>query len=99
MVPVSVDNNTQETLTLNVTGAGLAKPFTAAIKTGHTELEMPFVVGNPGTLSFQLKNAKGKLLDQRDLPRCAPGFQTSAGAHPVVARPSPVPGWQWDYAP
>jgi hypothetical protein len=77
-IPVTVDNSTQETLTLSISGAGLPKPFTAQVKSGHTELDFPFVAGNPGTLSLQLKNPKGKVVDRRDLP------VRSVGAEPVT---------------
>ncbi|MBI5494179.1 MAG: hypothetical protein HY904_04075 [Deltaproteobacteria bacterium] len=67
-IPMDVDNSTQETLTLTVTGPGLPKPQVFPVKPGRNSVELGWQAGSPGTLSLALRNPKGRLMDQRDLP-------------------------------
>lgn len=65
---VDIDNQTPDTLTLVADGIGLPGPWSRAVPPGHGTLELPLELYKPGTLTLSLRDARGKLYDQRELP-------------------------------
>ena len=61
-------NSTDEPLTLAVTGAGVESTFTQTVAAGRSELSMPWTAKEGGTLSLTLADARGKVVDRRELP-------------------------------
>lgn len=68
VVPVDTNNQTTETLTLTADGIGLNAPVVKNVTPGHGVFDLPLHLYKPGVLSLSLRDAGGKLYDQRELP-------------------------------
>jgi hypothetical protein len=60
-------NETTSPLRLSVSGAGLEKSLSFAVKSGTEEFDIPITGKNYGKLRFILKDQAGKALDTRDI--------------------------------
>lgn len=68
VVPVDTNNQTTETLTLTADGIGLSAPVVKNVTSGHGVFDLPLNLYKPGVLTLSLRDAGGKLYDQRELP-------------------------------
>lgn len=66
-IPVDLTNQTGQPLNLVVDGIGVAAPIQHPVAAGHGVWELPLDLYKPGTLSLSLRDAAGKLFDQREL--------------------------------
>jgi len=62
-----VFNNTENSMTLTVSGAGIDKTLSYEIKKGGQEVEFSVYGKNYGKIIFELKDNSGKLVDKREL--------------------------------
>jgi hypothetical protein len=66
-VPVAVFNTLPDAVTVTASGPGIKGRFTQAVKPGSSELTIPWAPAGSGKVVVELSDAKGKVLDRREV--------------------------------
>lgn len=67
-IPVDTMNNTGQPLTLLADGIGLDAPVERSVPAGQGTVDVPLTLYKPGDLTVTLRDATGRIRDQRVLP-------------------------------
>lgn len=89
-VPVTVTNTLPESVTLTASGAGITGKFTQAVAPGSKELSLAWAPTEAGKVRLELTDAKGKVLDKRELPFQSVAAQKVTFSRLVVAGKDPI---------
>jgi hypothetical protein len=89
-IPVSVTNALDEPVTLVATGPGLEGRVTRTVDNGHRELSLPWRPTSGGKVVFELRTAKGKVVDRREVPVEALGDQDVTFSRLSLGGASPI---------
>jgi hypothetical protein len=89
-IPITVSNTLQEALALTASGAGIKGRFTQAVSPGSRELALAWAPVEAGTVQLELADARGKVLDKRELPFQSVAAQKVTFSRLVVAGKDPI---------